>query len=267
MQLFKKLFRKRHNQTIYSSFEAAAKECVGIGYDCEDLARSVVAKTEIRRGQMDAPSGLKLDLAASFSLASITLAAIGQHKLKVIDFGGAAGLHYFVARKLLPADLELQWVVVETPVMAEQARSKLADRELNFVSSLEEAAAIIPEADVLHNSGALQQVADPCVLLGQLLAVQARYLLLTRIGLIRGSSHLITTHQSRLSDHGPGTGVYHCEDRPVKTPYVFSSEDKFIRCLSQAYHTIAKIDDPSGVFRVPAQPIFGIGLLCRRGQK
>ena len=143
----------------------------------------------------------------------------------------------------------------------------MADRELNFVSSLEEAAAIIPEADVLHNSGALQQVADPCVLLGQLLAVQARYLLLTRIGLMRGSSHLITTHQSRLSDHGPGVGALHCEDRLVKTPYVFVSEDKLTQCLSHIYDTIARIDDPSGVFRVPAQPIFGMGLLCRSRQK
>ena len=40
----------------------------------------------------------------------------------VLDFGGAAGTHYFIAKSILSDDIALDWRVVETTQMVKQAQ-------------------------------------------------------------------------------------------------------------------------------------------------
>lgn len=251
----------------YASFDEAAAECEGMGYDCADLAQSVVAKTSRYRERIrQQKSALKLDLTSSFSLASMALAAQEKTGLRVLDFGGAAGMHYFLARQLLPHSTRIQWVVVETPTMVEFARSEMSTGELFFVTSIAEANKSLGQVDLVYCSGAIQYVADPCRLVGEFAALQARFLLLNRTGVTAKDQDFIATHQSKLKDHGPGDFPVDLADRIVRTPFVFVSEQKLLQALS-GYHLIARIDDSSGVFPVQGEPIKGIGLLASRDRQ
>jgi hypothetical protein len=51
--------------------------------------------------------------------------------LRILDFGGACGLHYRVARAAVP-NLPVRWAVVETPAMAERG-SRTLDRSPWFL--------------------------------------------------------------------------------------------------------------------------------------
>lgn len=255
----------KRRPVTYKDYAAALSECIGLGYDCSDIARSVVSKTKLYSTEISQPSQeLRLDLTSSFSLAAMSLAAAGGTVLKVLDFGGAAGLHYFLTRKLISPSIQIQWVVVETPTMVEVASPALANQELRFVTDLADASKLLNGIDIVHSSGAIQYVADPSELVLKFASLNANYLLLNRIGVTLNDQHLIATHQSRLQDHGPGKGAHGVVDRLVRTPFVFVSETRLMNSVTGNYRVVARIDDPSGVFSVRNEPIRGLGILARR---
>jgi putative methyltransferase (TIGR04325 family) len=264
LKSIKKPFRSgKHTNRIFNTYQEALSECLGLGYDCNDLASSVVAKTKRYRDQLgQQEKEVKLDLTSSFSFASMLLAASNSTVLRVLDFGGAAGLHYLLTRVLLPKSIGIQWVVVETPNMVECARPALENQELSFVTTLTDACKQLGDVDIVHSSGAIQYVADPCKLVAQFTELNAKYLLLNRIGVTTKQQNLFVTHQSRLQDHGPGKIANGISDRLVRTPYVFASESSLISSISAKYRIVARIDDSSGVFSVPGEPLRGFGLLA-----
>jgi putative methyltransferase (TIGR04325 family) len=98
--------------------------------------------------------------------------------LNVIDFGGAAGAHYFTIRALLPSEYQLRWVVVETPAMAAGGAKHLANDELSFTAKLQEAEAKLGHIDLLHSSGTLQCLPDPIEQLRSMMLLPADHILL-----------------------------------------------------------------------------------------
>ena len=59
-----------------------------------------------------------------------------NNKLKVLDFGGAAGAHYFIVKSLLDKEIS-NWRVVETSKMTQEAiKNQLENSELSFYDNL-----------------------------------------------------------------------------------------------------------------------------------
>lgn len=249
----------------YASYGDALADCSPDGYENHDVVHVVVNKTlRYREQQLAASQPVPLDPTSAYSLFALLLAAEGKSRINVIDFGGAAGAHYFLARSLLPSTTKLNWLVVETPAMVNQARALLADGELRFSSDLAEATTLMGEVDLLHTSGTLQCVANPYADLKQLMHIQANYLLLNRLGVTQGDHDVITVHQSRLSWNGPGAMPAGMTDRTITYPFVFPQESILREMVRESYQDIACFVDPSGIFPVWGEPIIGIGLLASR---
>jgi hypothetical protein len=68
---------------------------------------------------------------------------------------------------------------------------QLADDILHFCSDLGEARGSMGEVDLPHGSGTFQCVANPYADLRQLIRIQAKYLLLDRLGLSKGDHDVI----------------------------------------------------------------------------
>jgi putative methyltransferase (TIGR04325 family) len=103
--------------------------------------------------------------------------------INVLDFGGACGAHYFLARAVMPSSRRLKWLVVETPEMAQRAKDVFSSDELEFSSSLSDAADSIKRIDLLHTSGTLQSVDKPYDYLRILLSASASHILFNRLAL------------------------------------------------------------------------------------
>jgi hypothetical protein len=129
----------KRSSTVYASYAEALASCK-TSYEDDELARVVAAKTEAFAALM--ASSRQLDFAAVRTLAGLASSKAQSDSLTVLDFGGQAGYHYFIARRILPSDVNLKWRVVETRAMA-KAASRLANSELNFFNSISEA--ISPE--------------------------------------------------------------------------------------------------------------------------
>lgn len=225
----------------------------------------VVRKTLRYRDELlEASTPAPVDATSAYSLFALLLSAEAQGQINVIDFGGAAGAHYFLARALLPNTTRLNWRVVETPAMVKHATSELSDDELRFCSDLGEAAGSMGEVDLLHTSGTLQCVASPYADLKQLFNIQAKYILLNRLGVTKGDHDVITIHQSRLSWNGPGPMPAGMTDHTIAYPFVFPQESLLRGIIQETYREIACFADPSGIFPVRGEPIVGIGLLAAR---
>jgi putative methyltransferase (TIGR04325 family) len=121
--------------------------------------------------------------------------------LRVLDFGGACGFHYRVARAAIP-DLPLQWAVVETPAMAERA-AELSTEVLGFFADIDSALKWLGAVDLMHSLGAIEYVPDPERSVRELCALEAPTLLWSRMDLTDGATKQLV-QRSRLADHGPG---------------------------------------------------------------
>lgn len=248
----------------YADYAQALNDCTERGYENADIVSVVVEKTKRYRDNLsEKTTPVQLNATSAYSLCSL-LAAFGQDEINVLDFGGAAGAHYFLARAVLPSSCRMSWIVVETPAMAEKAEHILSNDELRFSSDLIESASSMKRIDLLHTSGTLQCVDTPYDYLRKLISTSANHILFNRLGLTKGNHEVITIHESWLSWNGPGPMPNGIADRKVRYPFLFPRESVFMETLSGNYGTIMTFDDSSGIFPVDDEPIIGLGLLARR---
>lgn len=222
------------------------------GYESADLVSVVIEKTKRYRPTLPVDAN---------SLAAFLLSRAGP--IHVLDFGGAAGAHYVLARAILPATQCLKWVVVETPEMSRRAQAEVGGHELQFVSTLNEARALLPHVDLLYTSGALQCVPDPREILRALLDVGADVMMLQRLALSRGKD-VFTVHESRLGHNGPGPIPEGFKDRVVRYPCVFMRESNFWTILEERYAVVSRSEDVSGIFPVKGARLVGYSVIAKR---
>jgi putative methyltransferase (TIGR04325 family) len=251
-------------QKLYANYTEALADCSEHGYENADIVNIVVEKTRRYRDSLfKAAMPVQINATSGYSLCSL-LASMESTEISVLDFGGAAGAHYFVARTILPSSCSLNWLVVETPAMAEKAKHVLSNDELIFSSDLSDAAKSMKRIDLLHTSGTLQCIDNSYDYLERLTSISANHILFNRLGLTKGTHDVITIHESWLSWNGPGPMPNGFEDRKVRYPFVFPRESEFMEILSKRYEVKMNFDDTSGIFPVKDEPIIGGGLLARR---
>jgi len=164
-------------------------------YDNRLLAEVISKKTEAYLNRVDKkilPNSNYLALLAAFqSLVEIR---------KVIDFGGAAGVHYHLSKSFVP-QLE-SWTVIETRAMIEQQVQKKVE-ELNFCT-VNELIEGDTECDLLYLSSSLQYVDNPTQTLNDLLSTKPKIVLISRTPFNRTETNVEFTQFSKLSSNGPG---------------------------------------------------------------
>jgi putative methyltransferase (TIGR04325 family) len=164
-------------------------------YHDADLADVIVRKTEALLKLERIDSLIPGDLLLPTLLG---VAAADGAPLRVLDFGGAAGLHYLAAKRAFP-ERRFRWAVMEMPLMVNRA-AHLAGEELQFFSTIETARNWLGGLELLHSIGALQYNAEPIAILEGLLALEPRHALWAKLAL--GCER--ETQFSLLCEHGPG---------------------------------------------------------------
>lgn len=115
----------------------------------------------------------------------------------IVDFGGGAGYHYFIAKMKLP-NFNFKWLVVENRTMVKLCNKKLNYKNLFFFNSLN----IIKKTDVFFSSCAINYTKDPIKTVKAISKLNAKYLYFTRTPLAENQS-LGFKQISLLSDNGP----------------------------------------------------------------
>lgn len=190
------------NGKLYATYAEAAGRAASLGcnYDSGELARAVVESTARYR---DKGANL-LHQPVSPMLCRRLLAfelCRPRDSFNVLDFGGAAGQHFFEAAAYLPPGINIRWHVVETEAMAGAALI-LETESLKFFVGVDDALRGFAP-DLVFSSGALQCMEDPVKSLQILTKIRAPYLFLGRGAFCASppNRHIIET--SSLECHGP----------------------------------------------------------------
>jgi putative methyltransferase (TIGR04325 family) len=167
------------------------------GYDESEILRRVVNATrEVvgRRACYERDSVLFHEPQAPWQI----LAPLMRHALRfpgplhVIDFGGSLGSTYRQCRPYLPADLVLNWTVIEQPSFVEIGQFEFSNTELSFCHSIED----MPDSTqprLLLASSVLQYLPSPDSILSAWNSSGANTLLIDRTPVVNSDSgHLLT---------------------------------------------------------------------------
>ncbi len=183
----------------YANWTQAQAATGGYQHD-EILARVRDATQRVLRGEADyeqdgfamrgpAPPSQALE-------ALLLIAALERGRLSVLDFGGSLGSHFLRWHAWLAKIPELRWCVVEQPHFV-TAGSELfgAEDKLSFAASVAQARTRSPNA-VLASS-VLHYLPDPLAALDELVALDARGIVIDRTPLSDGDAGVV------LSQHVP----------------------------------------------------------------
>ncbi len=245
----------------YENFKDALSDCRGTSYEDIELCNVVAEKTKKYKDSLLREKPLLPPTSILPLVSAIGHCLLVQNKqtLNILDIGGACGAHYFEVRHLIPQNIKINWIVLETPQMVLSAKNQgLPTEELHFIDSLEMLDAPI---DFVHSSGTLQYVAEPYSLLEQVVNLGATYLFFNRMMLNKENREFITVQKSKLSWNGPGKLPEKYQDRTVFYPHTTLSFQKLNEKLSNKYILAWELDEKTGKYQIGNGKITGRALL------
>ena len=253
-----KFFDRRKSNLSYPTFETALFACKGNDYSSLQLNKTIFVKTINLEKKLKESNVLPLESLKSmipFSMIEF------HHQIKVLDFGGGAGLHRIIAQAALPATTEFVWRIVENESMTKIA-SQDSKNASSFFASIEEAAIDFGNIDLVIASGSLQYCPNPLYTLNQLVSLKARYLYLTRTPVTATSGRIITIQRSRLANNGPGPLPEGIKDLEIKYPITYVGKTDIESILKTQYKVRFTISEGSDTFRFRKTDIETIGYFC-----
>jgi putative methyltransferase (TIGR04325 family) len=253
--------RIKEGEALFISYESALTACKS-GYEEDDLINVVYEKTRIYRDSFLTQRPLVSEINSLRTMAGLSLAT-RNNELNVIDFGGACGAHYFLARTIFGDSVNLRWHVVETPRMASKATG-LSDERLKFFYDIQKAKNELSRVDLLFSSSTLQYVPRPYEFLKRLTECGADKLFFTKIGLSTLQKELITIQKSRLSGNGPGPMPEGMRDKEIKYPVTFSRKDKFEEILRKNYSIDIQFNEDKRSYQAANHAIDLYGYFCSK---
>jgi putative methyltransferase (TIGR04325 family) len=255
---------KAHSLPEFSSWDEALKKSTERAYEHNKLTKLIYEKTKAYRDNLSS-NIISINNSEIQTLTALGIALSSQRqskKLTVIDFGGACGAHFFLAKTIFDT-IEFDWRVVETFGMVKYARD-LESNELRFYSDIEEAIANTDLIHLVHSSGTLQCISKPYSVLQRLVNIKANYMLLSRLGVTPEPAEIITIHRHMMSEDGPGSAPEDFKDEICIYPFQYPVRDKINNILSEGYDIEFICDDPSGRFSVGSHEIIGLSYFLKK---
>ena len=206
----------------YSSFLEAKANCEG--YQTDIIFNKVLsAALKVRDGLAAYERDSVVFEAVQYNwpiLSCLLNGALQKERpaLRVLDFGGAFGTTYFAARKFLPPEMVIKWIIVEQPHFVKKGKEEFENKELSFVYDVASAFKD-NEIDIVLFSGSLQYLPNPQLFLDDLLKYPFRYLMFDRTFFINQDDNRIVVQ--KVPDH-----IY-----KASYPCHLFNEEKFLQHL------------------------------------
>jgi len=216
----------------YATWDAAQR--VATGFDAPVIAQRVAEATaKVLQGEAacerDSVTFQEMQWRWPMLAGLARQAARDRGVLRVLDFGGALGGTFLLARKFLGAEVDLQWSVVEQPGFVERAASLPLPPEIEFFESID-AAVARGAPNLVMASGVLPYLVDPYDLLARLVRVGARTLIIDRVQCTSEGKEIITVE--RVSPK-----IY-----PASFPAWLMVPERISAAVRHAYREVAAFD-------------------------
>ena len=239
---------------VFPNFAAAAAAC-GAGYHDAEIADVIAYKTGLA---IDVHQFAPEQAVNSILAVGIAASEVTERPLKVLDFGGGCGFHFF--RVTASIRLPLRWVVVETPTMAMRA-AKISQGRFDVSSDIAAGAKALGHVDLVHASSSIQYAPEPLAALQALAALRPRYFALLRFPWWTGPQ-TVGLQPSTLAGNGIGPMPSGIPDRQIVYPVTFTNFNDVLKTLSD-YDIALAVPSPSSVYELRGQNVLGISVIFR----
>lgn len=212
---------------VFSSFEEAARSAPGnkpVGFATQDYAREFAD----RRSRI-----FSFDYPVLFWLAPLL-----QNPVKLFDYGGHCGTHFYAYARYVDYSPDLQWIVCDLPEITRygaQIAAMQGKKQLVFTNRFEES----DGTDVLLAAGSLQYVeAPPFAVAVSRLKSPPKRILINKLSLYEGRTFVTLQN---------GGVAYH----PM---YVFNRREFINSICALGYSLVDEWSVPSHSGRIPFHP-------------
>lgn len=221
----------------YTSWEQALAE-TGSYDDASIFNRVLEASRKVRDGKAEFErDGLAFSEAFEWdALPYFQKAANGKTNLRVLDFGGALGSHYYPTSRALPG-IEFNWTIVEQSGFVKLGKEEFESDNLHFEENLEKA--LEKEYDLIVLGCVLPYLPDPYEVLNHLLKANAGYMLIDKHPVINAAKDRLTVQRIPPS-------IYE-----ASYPAWFFSEAKFL--ASMEGHNLVDLYNCPDIFNINSQ--------------
>ncbi len=210
----------------YSSWEEAMKDCSG--YDAASIVQKIkgsVLKVKNNEAVYERDSVIFDELYLFEPVVNALKRSIIAEKLHVLDFGGSLGSSYFQHKHLFNNLKEFKWSVVEQKHFVEIGKKEIAEKDLKFYFTIEEA---LKEqtGQVLLLSSVLQYIPEPFKLIQELICFNFNYIIIDRTA-------FIMTQKERITKQVVPEHIY-----KASYPSWFFNESKFLAPFLDKYELV-----------------------------
>jgi len=235
--------RKTNSLPIYNTYEAAMLDAEG--YEDNILTKVIVAKG--KKFSLKVKEQREVDLMSLRIFMGVS-SVFNSKKLTVVDFGGAAGVHYYTAKSLMPKDVVIDWRVVETTQMVKEAREQgLETSELKFYDSVESAVKK-EKINLVFASGSVHCVANPYKTLEELINIDAENLVITRTPITDFPRVLLQHSSLRGNGIGEIPKELGIKDKKISYPATMMDKSKVEKILSRYGNIILRIQEDKAAY-------------------
>lgn len=151
-----------------------------------------------------------------------------KRDLKIIDFGGSLGTHYYRYKPFINNTIKVLWAIIEQKKYVDIAKSKNNNPEIIFHYSISEAK-ILNNYDTFFSSGTLQYIEKPYDLINEITNHKFSHIIFDRLFFIDDIEEQITTQSV-------DPNLFYEASFPV---WLFN-EMKFKNYLTQNYNLISE---------------------------
>jgi putative methyltransferase (TIGR04325 family) len=239
--------RLRAREKEFDSFNQALQDS-GVGYNSELIAEVVFKKTLNFVNLVNRDNLLPASPLGRIAFPISQLMLMRKQRFNIIDFGGACGYHYFIARKLLPFDIKFNYVVIETEQMVKRA-VELENEELRFATNFKETAREMGEIDLFFSSSTLQYLEQPFELLRSVMSYNPFSCFITRVPMGESDNRYFL-QESRLSANGPGQLPDEFTDRTITYPLTIVSRKQIRSILGAKYPVCLEVEEKEETIRL-----------------
>lgn len=250
--------RPRAWLTPYRSFSEALAAS-GSGFNAEAYAQWSVEGCKRQQEAL----GRKAAAPGSINLANtrilMALAGISKNHIRVLDLGGGAGFHYFIAKAALGETVTWEWRVVETTALVDAAKS-LTNEELKFFDDLYDATEDWDSPDLVFASGVIQCLPDALSTLRRLCSLGPEVLCITRTAVSPDAeSHILMQEQVAPVVRGVATHG----SAKVRYPVVLLPRRNYENVLDEYFETVLRLVEDPNVYRIAGRMSHMVGYICR----
>ena len=175
------------------------------------------------------------------------IAAIGllSESPRILDIGGSAGTHFFLAKTIYPQK-NFEWRIIENETLVKETTKDEIDSQLNYYSEFMSATENYAP-DLIILSSTLQYLVEPLEKLKALIALGSNYILVTKTPMSNETPKTVIQN-SRWNANGPGDYPQVSNRYKLRSTCNIVASEDFIKLISTHYEIILSFHEGSFKF-------------------